>query len=752
MRRAFATALVALGAGVILQACGGDGSVGASSGNAAGTTAQAGAGGKAGSAGSGGATAGFGGAPTGCSATSPCTDGKTCCGNKCFDTKSDPTHCGSCDPCPGALTGDVSCVAGACKTTCAMGKADCNSIPADGCEAVLATDKNNCGKCGTSCIVANADGACAAGACTVGACKPGFGDCDKTVANGCESALDNDPANCGGCGKACPSYPNAKAVCELGQCKLQLVCNTGFADCNKKIDDGCEVNVFGDVNSCGQCGTVCPTIAHGKGGCSMGACTVASCDSGFADCNKSLFDGCESELSKDGDNCSMCGQKCVTPSNGDPACVAGKCTIAACAQGFGDCDKNPANGCETDVSKDPKNCGVCGSACPTPAHGTASCSNFQCGIAKCDMGFADCFGGVADGCETNLYTVDHCGSCGNKCAQVPHATVACFIPECRIDICDPNYRDCDQVMANGCEVSILDDPKHCSACNKPCAAIANGTPGCTAGKCDVKSCNPGFADCDGNPANGCEFNTQADGQNCGGCGVVCGTNQCSGGKCVCSKNVLVLADDSQSGSQALADALTAGGFTVTLSAVPSWKYDGTNPALTGFGAVVLLSGGPNVGAQNSTVSDMPAAGQQAIVDFVGKSNGLILTEWAAQHVAQGRWTTLAPLVLLERTESFAGQVTYTVDGAFSSHPLWAGLPASFTFSSTSNKGLTKVANGNVRVAGSPQALDAVAIRNLPSVGRVVQLAHAGNYQPNGWSNTDLQKLMVNAVGWSARCE
>ncbi len=56
-----------------------------------------------------------------------------------------------------------------------------------------------------------------------------------------------------------------------------------------------------------------------------------------------------------------------------------------------------------------------------------------------------------------------------------------------------------------------------------------------------------------------------------------------------------------------------------------------------------------------------------------------------------------------------------------------------------------------RIAGSPQAIDAVAIRNAPS-GRVVHLAHAGNYAPNGWTNANVQTLVANATGWVARCD
>jgi hypothetical protein len=50
----------------------------------------------------------------------------------------------------------------------------------------------------------------------------------------------------------------------------------------------------------------------------------------------------------------------------------------ACPPGRGDCDGDPGNGCEVDLSADPLNCRACGNAC-TVATGAAMCMEGRCG-------------------------------------------------------------------------------------------------------------------------------------------------------------------------------------------------------------------------------------------------------------------------------------------------------------------------------------------------------------------------------------
>jgi hypothetical protein len=55
------------------------------------------------------------------------------------------------------------------------------------------TDFFNCGACGNVCPLANAVSECVSGAC-FSTCDSGFASCDGNAANGCETALDTNPA------------------------------------------------------------------------------------------------------------------------------------------------------------------------------------------------------------------------------------------------------------------------------------------------------------------------------------------------------------------------------------------------------------------------------------------------------------------------------------------------------------------------------------------------------------------------------
>jgi LruC domain-containing protein/RHS repeat-associated protein len=108
------------------------------------------------------------------------------------------------------------------------------------------------------------------------------------------------------------------------------------------------------------------------------------------------------------------------------------------------------------------------------------------------------------------------------------ASVANFTANITALSCGSGFADCDGNAANGCEAS-LGTTTNCGACGNVCAA-PNGTPSCSAGSCQF-ACNAGFADCNGSAADGCEVSLGTT-SNCGGCGDVCGGAQvCNGGVC-----------------------------------------------------------------------------------------------------------------------------------------------------------------------------------------------------------------------------
>ncbi len=212
-------------------------------------------------------------------------------------------------------------------------------------------------------------------------------------------------------------------------------------------------------------------------------------------------------------------------------------TMATCAIG---CDGDDRCGGGTmkccnkrcvDTGQDPGNCGGCGTSCTAP-HASAACNAGQCAAGNCDPGWGDCDGDAKNGCEANLHVdPNNCTACGTQCAlknAVPGCSDGCYITACNF-----GFDDCNQDPKDGCELSVLTDPNNCGGCGNSCAGLPNATANCTAGNCVLGACKPGYANCNGDPMDGCEVNLLADPNNCNGCGNVCPMNapSCASGVC-----------------------------------------------------------------------------------------------------------------------------------------------------------------------------------------------------------------------------
>jgi hypothetical protein len=97
--------------------------------------------------------------------------------------------------------------------------------------------------------------------------------------------------------------------------------------------------------------------------------------------------------------------------------------------------------------------------------------------------------------------------------------------------CLAGFADCNLSSGDGCEIDMTSDPVNCGACGNVCS-IPHGTPACSGSSCAVGSCSRGHADCNNDPADGCEAAIAIDRHNCGVCGHACGSNEsCHGGTC-----------------------------------------------------------------------------------------------------------------------------------------------------------------------------------------------------------------------------
>jgi hypothetical protein len=191
------------------------------------------------------------------------------------------------------------------------------------------------------------------------------------VKNGDETDVDCGGI-CGACaeGQACNVGADcASGVCDAGTCAAP--------SCADGVTNGSETDV--------DCGAECSPCADGQA-CGVDAdCTSLVCDGGAcatATCSDGVMNQDESDVDCGGAACSGCALGAACGAEAD-------CASAGCC----------GNIC-VDLQSDMSNCGGCGVACSAGANATAACMMGSCEVT-CAMGFNDCDGDPANGCETN---------------------------------------------------------------------------------------------------------------------------------------------------------------------------------------------------------------------------------------------------------------------------------------------------------------------------------------------------------------
>ena len=360
-------------------------------------------------------------------------------------------------------------------------------------------------------------------------------DCDKkdTPAAQCDADGDRYTIAMGDCDDTNPAIsPGVPERCDM-------IDN----NCNAMVDEGFGVGVD-CANGVGACQvtstTVCSTsyvdvVCGGK----PGAPQPETCNGIDDDCNGRIDDVPGGATTGDVANCGGCNVACAALSNSVPACVMGGC-VSACAMGFVDADRNPANGCECKLTNN--------------------------GVETCDGVDNDCNGVVDDGVGGTYYPgpagtlgVGVCSAGAQICqggVLMPLPTRLPKLPS--TEVCDGLDNDCNGKVDDGFD--FMNDAKNCGGCGIACAAGM----ACQQGRCPmVGGVDAGAPPKDGGGGNtGMAGNTGTDGgagqggtisasvkaclgasgtvcddlandhANCGACGKACGATQyCSNMVC-----------------------------------------------------------------------------------------------------------------------------------------------------------------------------------------------------------------------------
>ena len=252
-----------------------------------------------------------------CDDKNACTSGDLCVAGQCMGT---PLECKSppqkaCTDATTLTTYDSggTCTAGKCvysssKVTCSQGCKGGQCV-GDPCKGIKCD--NPPGPCHKK------PGECKNGTC-VYVLNPVGTSCDTK--DSCNTSGTCDSAGkCSGTPVDCARSHTSGGTCVQGVCQ-GYKCDSGWGNCNSSWSDGCETNLTSSSH-CGGCGKKCGSVANGSPSCSGGKCVVR-CNSPYQDCDKSYSNGCEIPVGK-ANSCNSSGLASFsgqTPPCGTPYC------------------------------------------------------------------------------------------------------------------------------------------------------------------------------------------------------------------------------------------------------------------------------------------------------------------------------------------------------------------------------------------------------------------------------------------------
>ena len=168
------------------------------------------------------------------------------------------------------------------------------------------------------------------------------------------------------------------------------LCNGADEDCDLEIDE--DFNFMSDVTNCGGCSLTCAP-ANAAGLCVEGICTIGSCNAGFGNCDRNDSNGCETNIAS-ATGCADCAA--VGGINGEPC--------GTCGAGVWACQSDGSTVCEGEASGSEVNaCGGCGVLEGVPGDRCGTCDT---GAWACETQTSvTCIGDQGD------LALNACGEC-----------------------------------------------------------------------------------------------------------------------------------------------------------------------------------------------------------------------------------------------------------------------------------------------------------------------------------------------------
>ena len=313
--------------------------------------------------------------------TIECGDGENTnvikCGNDCVDISLDPKNCGGCGmECKGDENSHAhefscenrTCIPKSCKTGFHLSDGKCVEDSADACGP---------GVIDCTQIQGWKESKCENGVCVASECYENFHLNDKV----CEV---DSVMSCGVDMKVCQKEEGdgvKSFACVNGEC-IVISCKSGFH--KDPEDKRCEAD---STSACGSWNYSCDLIQGWRtGNCADGQCVVEECGEGYHNSTRGACDpDTNSACGSNGTDCGALGQ----------ICSGGNC-VSDCQND----EKKCPDGC-FDIKKNVNHCGDCSKKCNFDDSMETKCENSFCQY-QCKKGYGNCDNDWNNGCETEL--------------------------------------------------------------------------------------------------------------------------------------------------------------------------------------------------------------------------------------------------------------------------------------------------------------------------------------------------------------